>query len=149
MSTRKVIDIAFPIFVRRRLQPTSYEALRQDGFQDVAWVGKHYAAHKFRTGNQLEWLNGPSGFLPHRPSLMATMNQNLREVLNLSEEACYGAFAGRLLGNGIVAASGGTSIEAWALGVFLKIASAAASNSAIALTSPLGGRALLSKSTLS
>lgn len=67
MSTRKVMEIAFPIFARRRLQPTSYEALRQDGFQDVQWVGKQYAAHKFRTANKLKWVNEPSGFLPHRP----------------------------------------------------------------------------------
>jgi len=61
----------------------------------------------------------------------------------------YGASAGRLLGNGILEVSGGTSTEAWALGAFLRIASAAASNSAIAFTSPLGGRALLSRSTFS
>ena len=40
------MDIAFPVFVRRRLQPISYEPLRRDGFQDVEWLGKQYAASK-------------------------------------------------------------------------------------------------------
>ena len=31
---------------RRRLQPISYEPLRRDGFQDVEWLGKQYAALK-------------------------------------------------------------------------------------------------------
>jgi hypothetical protein len=44
MTTRKLMDIAFPyFFVRRRLQPISYGPLRRDGFQDVEWLGKQYA----------------------------------------------------------------------------------------------------------
>ena len=34
-------------FVRRRLQLISYEPLRPDGFQDVEWLGKQYAALEF------------------------------------------------------------------------------------------------------
>jgi hypothetical protein len=44
MTTRKLMAIAFPFFVGRRLQPISYEPLRRDGFQDVEWLGKQYAA---------------------------------------------------------------------------------------------------------
>ena len=46
MTTRKLMDIAFPFFVGRRLQPISYEPLRRDGFQYVEWLGKLNAALK-------------------------------------------------------------------------------------------------------
>jgi hypothetical protein len=63
----------------------------------------------------------------------------------------YGASAGRFLGSGILAAGNGMSVtvEARVFGAFLRIASAAASKSATAFSSALGGRALWFRTTSS